>query len=73
MQSAMFGKVGRAVTRPLSRKQHAPPWASHKLSLAFHHSLLALQELLVSPMPHTVPWARHRFPTTIIYTDAFVE
>eukprot|EP00971_Amphidinium_carterae_P337673 6474591-Amphidinium_carterae.1 len=73
MQSAMFGKVGRAVTRPLYRRQHAPPWASHRLGLALRHSLLALQELLASPMPHTVPWARRRHPTTVVYTDAFVE
>eukprot|EP00971_Amphidinium_carterae_P337158 6473854-Amphidinium_carterae.1 len=73
MQTAMFGRVGRAVTRPIYRRQHAPPWASHQLSESLRHSMLALQQLLAIPLPHTAPWARGLRPSTVIYTDAFVE
>ena len=69
--SSCAGRVGRAATKPLFARQHAPCGTSSRLTPALRASLLTFQRLARTAAPRVLPLSTEFCAVPIIYADAF--
>ncbi len=72
LSTTVFGRVGRAATKPIYGRQYSPS-PNQKLTKAIRDALLCLQHVLRTAPPRQIPWDLVPVPCNFLYADAFFD
>ena len=72
LSTTIFGRVGRAATKPIYGRQYAK-CSNRKLTKPIRDALLTLQHVLQTAPPRHVQWALTQPLCNFLYADAFFE